>query len=333
MNALARRPSETMTSERLQSYDKIIVMFSGGKDSLACVLHLLDIGVARERIELWHQDVDGGPDRERFMDWPVTEDYCAKVAAALGLVLHFQWKVGGFEGEMLRDNAPTAATSIEFRGARLQVGGRGPQGTRMKFPQVSPDLGKRWCSSYLKIDVGAKQLTNDPRFARGRFLVVTGERREESANRARYAELEPHRSTSQKRVVDQWRPVIDWSERAVWSIIERHRVNPHPAYRLGFGRVSCMACIFGNDDQWAAVKELSPAVFEKIATYEERFGVTIDREKRGVRARAARSKLNILQGSTDELRALSQSRTFDEPVFVDGWQLPAGAFKDCGGPT
>ncbi len=43
----------------LASYDHVIVAFSGGKDSLACLLHLLDLGVPRERIGLWHHDVDG----------------------------------------------------------------------------------------------------------------------------------------------------------------------------------------------------------------------------------------------------------------------------------
>lgn len=36
----------------LEEYDKIIILFSGGKDSLACVLDLLERGVPREKIEL-----------------------------------------------------------------------------------------------------------------------------------------------------------------------------------------------------------------------------------------------------------------------------------------
>lgn len=58
----------------LEDYDLIIVLFSGGKDSLAAYLKLLEWGVPKEKIELWHHDIDGGhPDRK--MDWPVTQSY------------------------------------------------------------------------------------------------------------------------------------------------------------------------------------------------------------------------------------------------------------------
>ncbi|MBT4947243.1 MAG: hypothetical protein HON27_13890 [Candidatus Marinimicrobia bacterium] len=59
-----------MDGPMLMSYDKIIVMFSGGKDSTACVLKLFNLGVPKEKIELWHHDIDGKGDQ--FMDWPVT---------------------------------------------------------------------------------------------------------------------------------------------------------------------------------------------------------------------------------------------------------------------
>jgi tRNA(Ile)-lysidine synthase TilS/MesJ len=59
----------------LASYDVIIVAFSGGKDSAACVLHLLDLGVPKHKIELWHHLVDGR-EGSTLMDWPCTEAYC-----------------------------------------------------------------------------------------------------------------------------------------------------------------------------------------------------------------------------------------------------------------
>ena len=41
------------------SYDKYLVQFSGGKDSSAVFLYLLEEGVSLNKIELWHQDIDG----------------------------------------------------------------------------------------------------------------------------------------------------------------------------------------------------------------------------------------------------------------------------------
>lgn len=65
----------------LEDYDLIIVLFSGGKDSLAAYLKLLEWGVPKEKIELWHHDIDGGhPDRK--MDWPVTQSYVEAFAKA-----------------------------------------------------------------------------------------------------------------------------------------------------------------------------------------------------------------------------------------------------------
>lgn len=120
----------TLTLAELMTYQTIIVAFSGGKDSQACVLHLLELGVPRERIELHHHDVDGR-EGERLMDWPCTPAYCRAFAAALGLRLYFSWKVGGFEREMLRDGTATAPTRYEVPGGELrEAGGRGPAGRR-----------------------------------------------------------------------------------------------------------------------------------------------------------------------------------------------------------
>ena len=95
-----------MTQFNIQDYDRYIVSFSGGKDSTATFLYLLDHGIPREKIELWHQDIDG---RERnFFDWEVTPDYCRRFAHAFGVKIYFQWKEGGFYRKMMRKNCLTA---------------------------------------------------------------------------------------------------------------------------------------------------------------------------------------------------------------------------------
>lgn len=57
-----------LSADELNAYDVIMVGFSGGKDSVACVLNLLKMGVEPSKIELHHHDIDGR-ESETFMDW------------------------------------------------------------------------------------------------------------------------------------------------------------------------------------------------------------------------------------------------------------------------
>jgi 3'-phosphoadenosine 5'-phosphosulfate sulfotransferase (PAPS reductase)/FAD synthetase len=334
---LARKPDSRVLLP-LEQYDNILVSFSGGKDSLALVLDLLERGVSRQQIQLWHQDVDGehGSD-EPLVDWPCTRSYVRAVGAALGIRTLFQWRLGGFLGEMLKEKAQTRPVRFERQDGSIgQAGGiKGKVGTRRRFPQASGDLRVRWCSAVLKIDVMALALNNDPAFRSGNFLVLTGERREESANRATYAEREPHRCDCRRRRVDAWRSVIDWSEQQVWDIMRRWRIRPHPSYRIGFSRVSCLGCVFGGADQWASVRKIAPDRFAEIAAYERQFGCTI---KRGL-AVGELADRGTPYGACDDARlvalAMSSNYPADQIIVPDGepWSLPPGAFHQGGGPS
>jgi 3'-phosphoadenosine 5'-phosphosulfate sulfotransferase (PAPS reductase)/FAD synthetase len=315
------------------SYDHLVVAFSGGKDSLAMVLMLLELGIPKQRIELWHHDIDGR-EGSTLMDWPCTRDYCAKVAEALGLKLYFSWKVGGFEGEMLRENAPTAAYMFETPEGLQRAGGKSTNtSTRRMFPQKAASLNVRWCSAYGKImvmDVAIRQ----PRFTGKRTLVLTGERAEESSSRAKYEVFEPHRADlrdgERPRLIDVWRPVHRWLSGEVWALIEKYRINPHPGYRLGWGRLSCAACIFGSPNQWASLRAVNPRQFGRIDAYEREFGKTIDRKLSVVQM--ANKGTPFPNMREDDIEA-ALSTTFDEPVFIDPWIMPAGAHGDVCGPT
>lgn len=323
----------------LNEYDHVVVGYSGGKDSLACVLDLLERDCDPDRIELWHQHIDGEPGTRGLMDWPITEGYVKTTGRMLGLTTLFQWRDGGFEKEMLRDNAPTGNVHYERSpdGERVCLpSNRNRLGTRLQFPQVSGDLKVRWCSPYLKIDVAARVINNEPRFLGGRTLYVTGERRQESAQRAKYLKFEPHRCDVRKRRVDHYRPVIDWSENEVWEIIKRNRIRSHPCYYLGFGRASCMKCIFGNDDQWTTVRILDPVGFDLVAAHESRSGKTIKRNKSIVQL--ADQGVSTIPDAMDlDYRELAMGKEFPDDLFffptVADWIMPAGAFKHCGGPT
>ncbi len=324
----------------LHQYDVYIIAFSGGKDCTACLLHLLELFDLHQvpdpldRVELWHHLVDGMEGSE-LMDWPCTEDYCIKFSEAFGLKLYFSWREGGFEREMRRGEAPTGRVFFEPPAGVRHAGGCGRPGTRRRFPQVSADLSVRWCSAYLKIDVAAAAIRNQGRFHGRRILFISGERAEESAARARYSTFEPHRTDARdgrlKRHVDHWRPVHGWSERQVWAILERWSVRPHPAYYLGWGRLSCKTCIFGSPNQWASVKAIAPGKFEAISAYEREFGVTIQR-KRSI-AEVAGSGMPYESLNDPALVEQAVSTEYRLPIRESPWSLPAGAYGEAAGPT
>ena len=96
----------------LEEYDLIVVLLSGGKDSVACFYKLLELGVPREKIELWHHDIDGGHPSRR-MDWRCTQNYVRALAEAEGVELRVSYRVNGFFGELYRIGASEPIEWIE----------------------------------------------------------------------------------------------------------------------------------------------------------------------------------------------------------------------------
>lgn len=329
-----RRP-DTTTLLPLDEYDYIIVSFSGGKDSVALALHLLDLGVPKDKIQLWHQLIDGAD--KPLMDWPCTESYCTAFGKAFGLRTLFQWRHGGFEREMCKTNDRIAPVSFQRQDGTVATAGgvRGKIATRRMFPQQTADLSVRWCSSALKIDVMGMAVNNEPAFKTAKILVLTGERRQESAARSRYAEMEQHRCNTKSRRVDHWRAGIDWTEERVWEFFRRYGVIPHPCYRLGFSRCSCKTCIFIGADEWATNAHIDPANTEKLASYEDAWGRQI---RRGVSIRQQVEQGTVFRAALDtNLVALAMGRDYpeDQILLPPGaeWSYPAGAFKGGAGPT
>jgi tRNA(Ile)-lysidine synthase TilS/MesJ len=84
---------------------------SGGKDSIACLLTLIEAGVPASRIDVYHHDVDGaGPS---FMDWRPRRPYCRAVTCGVGVPIHLFGKDGRFGGSVAKD------AEVRFRGLQL----------------------------------------------------------------------------------------------------------------------------------------------------------------------------------------------------------------------
>jgi len=187
----------------------------------------------------------------------------------------------------------------------------------------------------VKIDVGAKAITGQTRFANKRTLVITGERAEESGNRARLPRAERHRTDRREgkvaRLVDHVRPVLDESESEIWDRMRRWGVRPHPAYVAGFGRCSCAYCIFSNPNQLATLREIDARGFHQMAGIEETLSHTM---KNGLSLHQVADKGTRYEAATDEAAAVLMSHEFNLPILMDSkdWKLPAGAFGENAGP-
>lgn len=242
----------------LEEYDLIAILLSGGKDSIACYYKLLELGVPKDKIELWHHDIDGGHPSRR-MDWRCTQNYVRAFAEAEQVPLRLSWRVNGFFGELYRIGTsepvewcePDTGEIIQCKPSKKYLECKAIKessiddmeqrlkeyGCRMKFPAKGGTHQGRWCSGNLKAAVQDSVTANLDKTRQGvKILVVSGERRGESSGRSKYNEIEIHRTNAEKklkRTVHQWRPVIDYSEKDVWEVLKRHRVNPHPCYRAG----------------------------------------------------------------------------------------------------
>lgn len=317
---------------------KIIIAFSGGKDSVAMVLYCLFVlKVEKERIELWHHEVDGMA--ENLFDWKCTQSYCIAFAKAFGLKLLFSYAKGGIKREIYRTNETIQPVYFqEEMGGEfievLPVDDERYYSTRRKFPAVSADLSSRWCSWIAKIGVMNKAINNMDKYKNANIVIMTGERRKESTARSKYKEIEPYRSFTKTRRAITWRPIIDWGISDVWSIIEKHKVQPHPCYELGWGRCSCQLCIFGQKNTWAAINDISPEKIEHISNIETELDFTLYSKKvKGKNVNEGIETAMVLQGvsfipEAAKKRWLAEAvGTFTSPIIVDEWKTPAGAFS------
>ena len=386
----------------LEEYDLIIILFSGGKDSTACYYKLLELGVPKDKIELWHHDIDGGHPSRR-MDWRCTQNYVRSFAEVEEATLRISYRVNGFFGELYRIGASEPIEWIdpetgEIMRCRLSQNylkcrelkerctedmeeALKQYGYRMKFPAKSGDLSRRWCSAYLKIavadsvisnldrleqlgELGGKRLkfpakggTHQGRWCSGslkaavqdsvtsnfdktkedvKVLVVSGERRGESTGRAMYNEMEIHRTNAEKkshRIVHQWRPVIDYSEKDVWEVLKRHNANPHPCYRAGWNRCSCAQCIFSTPKLFAGIRELYPEEYAALKQDEIILGFTLD-NKCDLDTFVGDAKSCVFHGDARAIHNLVTGEFTPDDVYVRGtWKYPAGAFHGAeGGP-
>lgn len=339
----------------LEEYDLIVVLISGGKDSVACYLKLIELGVPKEKIEFWHHDIDGGHPTRR-MDWKCTQNYVKALADAEGVKLRVSYRVNGFFGELYRIGASEpiewidpdtgeikqcklSSNYLKCRELKEQATEEMEEllkqyGYRMKFPAKGGTHSGRWCSGNLKAAVQDSVTANLEETKHDKkILIVSGERRGESAGRSKYNEMEIHRTNATAkahRIVHQWRCCIDYSEKDVWELLKRHHINPHPCYRIGWNRCSCMMCIFSTPRLFAGVKELFPDDYASLRHDEEVLGFTLD-NKKNLDEFIGDTPSCVCWNDKKAIRSILTGEFGTEDIYTENWNYPVGAFHGADG--
>ena len=101
-----------------------------------------------------------------------------------------------------------------------------------------------------------------------------------------------------------------------------------------------MTCIFGSENQWASASALFPEMVERIAEYEDEFGLTIRRD-RSVREMVEAGEVfeptqEYLKHGTGEHIGRHMETSFRAHMLGKDalrWELPPGAYGENAGPN
>ena len=265
---------------------KIIASLSGGKDSTAMLLHLVE-HYGPETLIAHHQVL---PE-----DWPETLPYVQELCRRLHVWLVVQQMIYEPVGD------GTAVRRLEVRniytpsdivrwGNPGKITGITDLAMRRNWP---PSPSRRFCTSYFKVRLLNWWIIRQQRsMALGpEVIVALGERWAESPRRAKKVELWPRAKCQRKSYrVWNWEPVISWSRRQVFHKLRDWGIEPHPAYRAqgmadwqmydqdaeGGPRTSCRLCIYctHSDACHQALMEANRGLLEQVHLVEQVTGRT-----------------------------------------------------------
>ncbi|MGO4695432.1 phosphoadenosine phosphosulfate reductase family protein [Paenibacillus sp. 2TAB26] len=237
-------PSEMLP---LHEYDEVHVNVSGGADSVATVLIAIHgYHIPKDKIKMVHMRVDGDPNdksKRQLFDWPQTDEYLEYLSKTLEIPMIVIW------GDM----------SLEER-----IRDRG----------MFPDSKCRFCTSYMKRDVYAKWVRQ---FDDCKILLLTGERSEESTERAAKNVFQLHTSHAvgrKNRVVHWLKPIKDMLKSQVRQLAADHDIELHPCYEW-VSRCSCKFCIFNTCSELQQTSKLYPEDWEYLKQMEQDIGHTM----------------------------------------------------------
>jgi 3'-phosphoadenosine 5'-phosphosulfate sulfotransferase (PAPS reductase)/FAD synthetase len=260
---------------------RIVASLSGGKDSVAMLLALIERHGAS--IIAHYQAL---PE-----DWPETLPYVQAVCGKLGVRLVVQQMIYEPVGDgtkvrrkQVRD-IHTEGDIVPW-GTDGAIAGVTDLAFRRQWP---PSAGVRFCTSYFKVSL-LNAWVRENRLELGADVhVALGERAAESPRRAKKLPLS-ERFTSYGLIVSNWLPVHQWPRRDIFRKMRDWGIEPHPAYKAqGMAdwqmydedaesgpRTSCLFCVYAGYEQCChqAQAETNQGLLRRMVAFEQATGRT-----------------------------------------------------------
>jgi 3'-phosphoadenosine 5'-phosphosulfate sulfotransferase (PAPS reductase)/FAD synthetase len=222
----------------------VVASVSGGKDSAATSLWLMEQGIEHDRVFLntgWENAAT-----YNYLRGPLTDK--------LGPIKELRTDVSAPPPEVTARLRPLVRAAVEAGSAMVRL---------VLKKGLFPARTIRFCTQELKLFPMQKYIRE--RADAGDDIVnAVGIRRAESEARARMAEWE-HADGFDCEV---WRPLVSWSEQDVIDIHHRHGLRPNPLYLAGASRVGCWPCIHARKGEIRRLAEVDPERVELIRQLE-----------------------------------------------------------------
>ena len=211
-----------------------LASISGGKDSAAMALHLIEQGIDFRGVFFdtgWEH-----PAVYEYINGPLAD----KIGSIEIVIPPLPSLTPEQENIALRYEAQLGHTSAMIR----WIIKKGMFASRVR----------RYCTDLLKIKT-VKKLVKTVIENDDLPVNTVGIRAAESAARAKLPEREL--STGLDCMV--WRPILQWSKEDVIEIHHRHGLAPNPLYLNGADRVGCWPCIYSRKSEVRFMAETDPA--------------------------------------------------------------------------
>ena len=214
----------------------VAINHSGGKDSQAMTIRLVEAGIPLDQLLIVHATLGD-------VEWPGTISHIQKTTFGLPLVI--------------------ARPRRSFFGM-VRARGMFPS---PRYRQCTSDQKRGPIERELR-----RYLAANPRFA-GRIVSAMGMRAEESAaRRSRPVFRRNERNSVAGRTWIDWLPIHDLRRQEVFDTIAAAGQEPHWAYGAGMSRLSCSFCIMSSLADIRCAARLRPDLLSAYMALEDEIG-------------------------------------------------------------